>query len=128
MKLGIDRTWHMSFLTRHDRTTEFSGQVLPDSSTLKHPFISLIGFNPTSKVQRTVPPCPPPVPLVLIHRCTICMVWDAFALNRPLNLRSRIGSVVGRFKLAVLRGQQILLALFLIQNFMNINQRILLFS
>ena len=40
------------------------------------------------------------------------MVWDAFALNRPLNLRSRIGSVVGRFKVAVLKGQQIKLINF----------------
>ena len=62
--------------------------------------------------QCVLPPSPPPVPLVLIHRCTICMVWDAFALNRPLNLRSRIGSVVGRFKVAVLKGQQIKLINF----------------
>ena len=55
-----------------------------------------------------------PAPSALIHRCTICMVsvWDAFALNRPLNLRSRIGSVVGRFKVAVLKGQQIKLINF----------------
>ena len=29
-KIGLDRTGHMSFLPRQDRTPKFAGQVLPD--------------------------------------------------------------------------------------------------
>ena len=32
--LGLDRTGHMSFLTRQDRTPKFAGQVLPDRTKL----------------------------------------------------------------------------------------------
>ena len=28
--VGLDQTWHMSFMTGQDRTPEFAGQVLPD--------------------------------------------------------------------------------------------------
>ena len=30
LKVGLDRTGHMSFLTGQDRTPKFAGQVLPD--------------------------------------------------------------------------------------------------
>ena len=30
LKLGLNRTGHMSFLTGQDRTPKFAGQVLPD--------------------------------------------------------------------------------------------------
>ena len=30
LRLGLDRTGHMSFLTGQDRTPKFAGQVLPD--------------------------------------------------------------------------------------------------
>ena len=30
LHIGLDRTGHMSFLTRQDRTLEFAGEVQPD--------------------------------------------------------------------------------------------------
>ena len=29
LHLGLDRTWHMSFMTGQDRTLKFAGRVLP---------------------------------------------------------------------------------------------------
>ena len=55
IKVGLDRTEHMSFLTGQDRTTKFAGQVLQDQTEsglqfLKH-FTCLAGDISSNKIR-----------------------------------------------------------------------------
>ena len=54
---GLDRTWHMSFMTGQDRTPKFAGRVLPDRTEsgpiflmIYGPLIRIIGTNLVLKV------------------------------------------------------------------------------
>ena len=42
LKLGLDRTGHMSFLTGQDRTPKFAGQVLPDWTESGLTFLNIL--------------------------------------------------------------------------------------
>ena len=43
VKVGLDRTGHMSFLTGQDRTPKFAGQVLPDRTKSGLTFLKILG-------------------------------------------------------------------------------------
>ena len=43
VKVGLDRTGHMSFLTGQDRTPKFAGQVLPNRTKSGLLFLKILG-------------------------------------------------------------------------------------
>ena len=49
--LGLNRTGHMSFLTRQDRTPKFAGQVLPNWTESRLIFLSILPAN-SHKIRR----------------------------------------------------------------------------
>ena len=47
--LGLDRTGHMSLVTRQEQTPKFSGQVLLDQTESIHIFFNILPYKQTKK-------------------------------------------------------------------------------